>query len=102
MTGSIIPPLAAAAVVVGILPLPYAYYQLLRVLLCAACVYYVLRLGREADGLMVVLGGLALLYNPVVPVHLRSKPLWICINVATVACLFFAQNRNPRGPGVRR
>ena len=102
MTRAAIPLLAAAAVAVSVLPLPYIYYQLLRVLLCAACVYYVLRLGVETDGLRFVLGALGLLYNPVLPVHLRSKPLWICINIATVACLFFAHRKMSSGTGVQR
>jgi hypothetical protein len=41
----------------------------------------VLHFPRAAAKLAV---GLVFLYNPLIPVHLGSKPLWTAINVATV------------------
>jgi hypothetical protein len=39
-----------------------------------------------------MLAGLVVLYNPLVPVELGSKPLWSVINVATVVW-FWRLNR---------
>jgi hypothetical protein len=66
--------------------MPYGYYTLLRLGLCVACGYYILRFRPPLTaGHRLVLGGLAVLYNPLIPVHLGSKAIWTFVNVATVA-----------------
>ena len=73
------------AVVVGLFTLAYAYYMLLRVVLCLTAVYGIalaLRCGKGAW--LWAFGPLAVLYNPVLPVHLGWKPAWVALNGATV------------------
>lgn len=76
--------IAAVAVAIGLLPLPYGYYMLLRLFLCVVCIYFVSSVVGVRDGEKWVLVGLAVLYNPIVPVELGSKPLWSIINIGTV------------------
>lgn len=71
----------------GILPMPYDFYLLLRVLLCASAAlvaYYDFRSGDEG---WVVFAVVAALFNPFVPVYL-NKPIWVLIDLA-VAGLFY-------------
>jgi hypothetical protein len=69
--------------------MPYGYYMLLRFVLCVVCVYYLLQSSPVlSSGHRVALGGLAVLYNPVLPVHLASKPLWSLVNLGTVIYLW--------------
>ena len=75
--------IAAVAVALGLLPMPYGYYMLLRLFLCGVSLYFLTRPGtREAE--KWVLGGLAVLHNPIAPIALGSKLLWSVVNIATV------------------
>jgi hypothetical protein len=88
--------IAAVAVAVGLLPLPYGYYMLLRLFLCGISLYFLTRPRGVRDGEKWVLVGLVVLYNPLVPIELGSKPLWSVVNVATVVW-FWILNRRPTG-----
>ena len=74
-----------AALAVALLHMPYGYYMLLRLLVCGVCAYLS---GREADSGRTewawILGGCAVLYNPILPIHL-NREMWSVINVATIA-----------------
>ena len=84
--------IAAIAVAIGLLPLPYDYYVLLRLFLCGVSLYFLTRPTGVRDAEKWVLVGLAVLYNPIAPVGLGSKLLWSVINIATVAW-FWVLNR---------
>jgi hypothetical protein len=85
--------IAAIAVAIGLLPLPYGYYMLLRLFLCGVCLYYVTSVVRVRDAEKWVLAGLAVLYNPIVPVELGSKPLWSIVNIGTVVWFYVLSRR---------
>jgi hypothetical protein len=85
--------IAAAAVAIGLLPLPYDYYILLRLLLCVVCIYYLSSGRRIRDWEKWLLTGLAVLHNPIVPIELGSRPLWSSINVGTVVWFFVLSRR---------
>jgi hypothetical protein len=64
---------------------PYAYYRLLRWVCCPSFAYLAVEAyRRNLGGWIWVLGVTALIYNPVIPVHL-NKGLWTVINVASIA-----------------
>jgi hypothetical protein len=88
--------IAAAAVAIGLLPLPYGYYMLQRILLCVVCIYYLSSVVRVRDGEKWVLAGLAVLYNPIAPIELGSKPLWSIITIGTVVWFFVLSRRASR------
>jgi hypothetical protein len=76
--------IAAIAVAIGLLPLPYAYYMLLRVFLCVLSIYFISSVRGVRDGEKWVLVGLAVFFNPIAPVELGSKPVWSIITIGTV------------------
>ena len=83
--------IAAIAVAIGLLPLPYGYHVLLRMFLCGVSLYFMTR-PRVRDAEKWVLGGLVVLYNPIMPIGLGSQLLWSVINIATVVW-FWTLNR---------
>jgi len=87
--------IASSAVAVGLLPMPYGYYMLLRLFFCGVSLYYMTRRSGVRDTDKWVLAGLAVLYNPLVPVELGSKPLWSIVNVGTVVYFWVLSTRAP-------
>lgn len=88
--------IAAVAVAIGLLPLPYGYYMLLRLFLCVLSIYFLSSVPGVRDGEKWVLVGVAVLNNPIVPVELGSKPLWSLINIGTVGWFWFLDGRGRR------
>ena len=86
--------IATGAVAIGMLPLPYGYYMLLRLFLCGVSLYFLTRPRGIADGEKWVLAGLVVLYNPLVPIELGSKLLWSVINIATVVWFWRLNGRS--------
>ena len=64
---------------------PSAYYQFHRVAVFAAGIALAWRHHtRGQPGWVVAFGVVAVMYNPVVPVHL-TRPIWAMVNLATIA-----------------
>ena len=77
-----------AMLFIALLPLPYGYYTLLRIVVTIAFAWEAVALSRvNRAGLAVLFGFVALLFNPVIPVHL-SRGVWAPIDV--VAALLLA------------
>jgi magnesium-transporting ATPase (P-type) len=79
------------ALLLAILPLPYLYYMALRWLVVGSAAYFLIRhqrrWKREMNGWNLLFIGVAVLYNPIIPIQL-PKLIWIGINVGT-AFLFY-------------
>lgn len=86
--------IATIAVVVGLADLPYGYYMLLRLFLCGVSLFFMFgaRLVLQ-DWQRWVLGGFAVLYNPLLPVQIGDKGVWAILNVATVIMFWFVSRR---------
>ncbi len=64
---------------------PYGYYILLRWACCGVFGFLAFRAAEnEKWGWVWVLGGTALFYNPIIPVHL-TREIWTPVNIATAA-----------------
>jgi len=63
---------------------PYAYYTLLRWVCCGVFAYLAFQsFEQKMQGWVWILGGTALLYNPVFRVHL-NREIWSVVNVVTI------------------
>jgi hypothetical protein len=75
----------AAALIVALAPLPYGYYTLLRIVVCGAGAFIAYKSyetnGKPSLGTGVMIG-VALLFNPLIPIHL-SREIWAPIDVGT-------------------
>ncbi len=77
-----------AALLLAVLPMPYGYYQLLRIGAClafAALAYDAHSKGRPAY-YWLWLCGLALLYNPILRIHFERET-WAILNILAAAAL---------------
>lgn len=82
------------AMAIGLLPMPYGYYTLSKLIVCGCAVVFATSLYKEKDRVFVWLfGSLAVLYNPVIPVHLYEKELWMVVNIIT-AVLFLLKRKS--------
>ena len=80
---------------------PYGFYTLLRLVVCGSAVYLAVQFNSRSDGVWIwVMAGVALLFNPVVPVGL-TRDTWVLLDVATAVVFGFAGRKlGPRrAPG---
>ena len=77
------------AMAIGILPMPYGYYSLSRLVVCGCAIYFsIASKNKNEDVFVWIFGALAVLYNPIIPVHLYEKEIWMIVNFIT-AIIFF-------------
>jgi hypothetical protein len=77
------------AVGLGLLRMPFGYYTLLRIVLClAGAVGIAAARRRDSYVWLWVYGALAVLYNPILPLKLGNKGLWIGLNIISLGCLW--------------
>ena len=78
--------------VIAVLPLPYGYYMLLRLLITASAAYVAYKnFNKEMPVWGIVFVIVALLFNPLYVVHF-DKTLWVIIDIL-VASLFFINSK---------
>ena len=77
--------ISTVLVIVGLSRLPYGYYMLLRLFLCAHAAYgFSKALDNSDRAWMWIFGLAAVLYNPFFPIRLHEKSLWSAINMVTL------------------
>ncbi len=71
----------AFLVLIAIFPLPYSYYEVLRVAVCLGIVFIVLKEWKSIDTTTkTILAVIAILFNPFSPIYL-SKMVWVVIDL---------------------
>lgn len=90
MNKVIIPSLISALMLFLAIPegWPYGYYTILRLVVCASAVFvaYVAVIDFEKTKWAYLFGFVALLFNPLIPIHL-TKEIWVVIDI--MAALLF-------------
>ncbi|NGP53579.1 DUF6804 family protein [Thioalkalivibrio sp. XN8] len=79
--------------VVGLADLPYGYYTITRLVTCLVAIWLIWKLhsqGAAGGPLTWLLAGIAVLYNPIFPIYLYSKLLWVILNAITLAVFWSA------------
>lgn len=71
----------------ALLPMPYGYYQLLRLVVCGSCIFGVYVNYKRKASLDIALCLIALLYNPIFTIHF-DRGIWTVLNIITV--VYFA------------
>ena len=78
----------AGLLLIGILPFPYGYYQVLRIVVTIASgIICYTSLNSNERGWAITFGLVCLLFNPFTPIHL-NKGLWVLSNII-IATIFF-------------
>jgi len=82
--------IAAAMALIAVADLPYGYYTLMRLVVCATAIYVIVIAARSGQTWGIWLFGIvALLFNPLVPVHL-TKGIWQPLDFLAAAALVVA------------
>lgn len=77
----------AAALLVAMLPMPYGYYQLLRLVACGLAAWAAAAEWQECKSWIAGPWALlAILYNPVLVVHF-DRETWVLINLASAVAV---------------
>ena len=78
---------------IGILPMPYGYYSLSRLVVCGCAAFGAYKANLTKDEAFAwVFGITAVLYNPIIPVHLNEKELWVVVNLLTAGLFFYKKD----------
>ncbi|CAC9611312.1 hypothetical protein [uncultured Gammaproteobacteria bacterium] len=78
----------------ALLPFSYSFYILLRLLFFGSMIYYAISIYKDnIDIKIVALVILAILYNPIIVVHLGSKLLWLVVNIATLVFMYSLKDK---------
>jgi len=80
----------ASVALLSILPMPYGFYMLSRVVNAVVFGVLAYRLHASGSQVWIVAIGFLIVYNPIVPIHLGSKPLWTFVNFIGVVFSFIA------------
>lgn len=86
------------AAAIGLLPLPYAYFVLLRLAFFVSLLVLGHALYQKSHAVtpsLIVISLLIILYNPVFLVTIGSKPIWILVNFATLGFMFWKSSPSP-------
>lgn len=80
--------ITAVLLAIGCFSLPIGYYTFLRLVACGGAVAIIVADRERGVSFSNVLWAIvAVLFNPILPVYLHSKPVWVVIDAA-VALLF--------------
>lgn len=75
--------IAAALLFIGAAPMPYGYYMLLRLIATGIFIWAAfLAYERKHESLPWVYGVLAILFNPLIKIHL-PKELWAVVDIGS-------------------
>jgi hypothetical protein len=79
-----------ALLLIALLSLPYYYYQLMRWAICGCSAYLSYQHYKEKSSgfLTVVFIVVAIVYNPIEPIHL-FREAWMAINIITVVVFLY-------------
>lgn len=74
---------------VGMLGMPSSFYGVLRVVVCLTAVVGFVRARRAGlERWQWVHGVMALVYNPIAPVYLHRRGMWMIVNLIAIALLW--------------
>tara|TARA_B100000945_G_C20048125_1_gene442234 strand:- start:251 stop:544 length:294 start_codon:yes stop_codon:yes gene_type:complete len=82
---------------IGFLAMPYGYYTLSRFVVCGCSLYFAYNLYKQKDISFVwIFGFFAILYNPIIPVHLYEKEIWMVVIFITAIVFFIKKDSLPK------
>ena len=71
--------------VIALFPLPIGYYTLSRLVVSACALYYAIQFHKRNNTTYTwIYGFLVVLYNPIIPIYLYEKVIWVVVNLITI------------------
>ena len=72
--------LAFVFCIIALLPMPYGFYILLRLVITIVAIFSIIELKKEGNQFWYFFIGVAILFNPIFPIYL-SKSIWMPIDL---------------------
>ena len=83
-----------AVLVIAILPLPIGYYTLSRLVVCGCSIYFAYNFYNKKDVPRTwIFGFFVVLYNPIIPVYLYEKIIWVFVNIVTIIAFYLNKDK---------
>ena len=71
--------------IIALFPLPIGYYTLSRLVVSACALYYAIQFYKRNNTTYTwIYGFLVVLYNPILPIYLYEKFIWVAVNLITI------------------
>jgi hypothetical protein len=84
--------ICAGLLLVALANLPIGYYTFLRIVVTIGAIAVVVsEIQNELNFWVVIFGVIAILFNPLIPVHLNAKETWLPIDIV-VALVFLIKS----------
>ena len=81
--------IVAGLLLFAVLPLPYIYYQLLRIVITLIAAVNAYKFYEDKDmAWVLVFGVIALIWNPIFPIYM-DKSVWIILDLIGAGIFFF-------------
>ena len=79
---------------IGVLPMPIGYYTLSRVVVCGCSAYFAYNFYKKKNIPNIwIFGFFAFLYNPILPVYLYEKSIWLVVNIITIIVFYLNRKK---------
>ena len=82
-------------IVAPLISFPYGFYIFLRLIVSITAAYIIFDTYKNFKGInetIIIFSIIAILYNPIIPVHL-TREIWLPINFVTAGIYFFNFNK---------
>jgi hypothetical protein len=73
---------------IALLPLPYGYYILLKLIICFSCIREIIVGNKDNVDELLILSAIIVLYNPLIKMPL-GKPIWSVVNLLTASYFIY-------------
>ena len=73
----------------AIAPLPYGFYTFVRITVTIIGVVAALDFYKNQDGIWILFGGIALIFNPIIPIYL-NREIWFFIDLIVAGAFGYA------------
>ena len=81
--------IVAVLLLIALIPLPYAYYQLLRIVVTIAASIYAFYFYTDNQMPKVIIFGIiAIIWNPIFPIYM-DKSVWMILDIVGATVFFF-------------
>jgi hypothetical protein len=87
----------AGIALVAILPLPIGFYTLIRITLFGFGAWTAFQMFKHSNNMWVIFALITILFNPIIPVYLNDKSIWIILDIFTAIAFFWAARTNITG-----
>ena len=81
--------IVAVLLLIALLPLPYAYFQLLRIVVTIVAAIYAYSFYEDNQmPKAIIFGVIVLIWNPIFPIYM-DKSVWMILDIVGAAVFFF-------------